>query len=334
MFFPYAQENDCGIPGMSGRQQKRAAVVGYGSIGRRHAANLLRMGFEVDVVSSSQIVAEAVGRLVPLSSIGPDTHAFAVLANRNDLHIPTAMELTGRGMDLMIEKPLSDQLEGAQELVQAVAENGTVCRMAFVLRQHPCLAHLRAVLDAGTYGKLYGVRTTLGSYLPNWRPGQDHTRTTSARSGVVLDMAHEFDYLDLLFGPFRTVQAQCGVVSDIGTVEDWADILYTTDRVMGSLHLDLLQRKSVRSTNVVLEAGTLELDLVGNTVLLHDGGGTTTLLRSGHDINELYLSMLASFVDAVSARDTGSNDLADGIRALRTALACRQASREMRTVRP
>lgn len=315
-------------------RSQRAAVIGFGSIGRRHAANLKKLGYRVDVVSESQSIPPSVGMEVALSEISGDTHAFAIIANRNDLHLATAMELTGRGVNLLIEKPLAQELNEVEAFIELLAVTGTICQTAFVLRQNPCLTYVRNILEGGTLGRVYGSQTSMGSYLPDWRPAQDYARTTSARSGVVLDMAHEFDYLALLFGPFLTVQAQCAVVSDLETVGDWADIIYRTKHVHGSLHLDFLQRQSVRRTTIVGKRGTLEMDLVNNKVSLHDEKGSRILFMSDHAPNDLYMKMLKSFEEAVRTSDTGMNDLREAARTLRTALACLQASEQMTSIVP
>ena len=308
-------------------RSKPVAVIGYGSIGQRHVRNLVHLGYGVDVVSAHGHVPQNLANVIMLDHIDADSHAFAVIANRNGSHIPTAIQLASKGVHLLIEKPLSDTLDGTRDLVAIVQGNGITCRSAFVLRQHPCLRHAESLLSSGVYGKLFGAWTVLGSYLPNWRPGVDHASTTSAQAGVILDMAHEFDYLDRLLGPFIEVQAQAGAISDLRTVEDWSDILYRTPRAMGSLHLDFLSRKTERKTRITLETGSLVVDLIDHALTFENERGVSTLMRSDLDMNDLYLSMLRDFERDVMTGEGGTADLCSGIRTLHAALTCRESAR-------
>jgi len=289
--------------------------------------NLLQLGYRVDVVSTHGQVPPDLARTILLDEIDPHTHAFAIIANRNGEHVPTAIHLASKGIHLLIEKPLSDTLERTMELVAAVERNKITCRSALVLRQHPCLGHTEALLRSGVYGELYGAVTIMGSYLPNWRPSVDHGTTTSASAGVTLDMAHEFDYLDRLMGPFLEVQAQAGMVSDLRTTEDWSDILYRTPKAMGSIHLDFLSRRAIRKTRLTLELGSLVLDLIDHSLTFENEKGVSLVMRSALDMNDLYLNMLKEFEKDLVTGEGGTTDLFSSIRTLQAALACRESAR-------
>src|SRR6185437_15385951 len=98
-------------------------LVGYGSIGRRHLTNLHSLG-----VTDWAVVHSGLGT-VPLQlpcaarvysnlseALEKEAPCFAVIANPTSLHMGAALTCAGAGCALMIEKPISDSLEGVAEL--------------------------------------------------------------------------------------------------------------------------------------------------------------------------------------------------------------------------
>jgi len=63
--------------------------------------------------------------------------------------------------------------------------------VAYNLRFHPVIERLKKIV--GEKGKPLSFRAVCKSYLPNWRPGQDYSKSYSARKelggGVVLELA-------------------------------------------------------------------------------------------------------------------------------------------------
>ena len=310
----------------------RGLVVGLGSIGRRHLANLRTLLPEADLWALRRTGADAPDPAVKVvSSLEAALEAqpqFAVLASPSPFHVADALVLAEAGVHLLIEKPLSDRREGLSRLIEVCHRRSLTLMTGYNLRFAPSLQALRAALPR--IGRVLSVRAEVGQYLPDWRPGTDYHQGVTARpelgGGAVLELSHEFDYLRWLLGEVTSVCALTSTQGDLGLiVEDLAEVLLTFESgAVGSVHLDLLQRAPTRTCRVIGTEGTLAWDGLSHGLRLFTQGGWTELLRpedAPADRNRMYLDELSHFLGCIESgampRVTGE----DGLRALEIALA-------------
>jgi predicted dehydrogenase len=243
----------------------KAAVVGLGSIGQRHAEILSDLGAHVSVVSRRNVTGflrfATVAEL--LSASEPD---YVVVATETSGHVRSLRELDEAGFSgiVLIEKP-----------VVAFPEPLPVSgfRTAYVgynLRFHPAL---RALREWCSGQELYTATIQAGSFLPDWRPGRDFRKTSSASvqqgGGVLRDLSHELDYVRWLFGPPLQSTALGGRLGALGLdVDEAVSILARTVRVpLVTIHLSYLDREASRRITVSGERGTAVVDLITDSFL-------------------------------------------------------------------
>jgi predicted dehydrogenase len=316
----------------------RVLVVGLGSIGRRHLSNARRLLPEAHITvwrharppAAERAPAEAdriVHSLEEALSMRPD---IAILAVPAPFHIRTAAPLASAGIHLLIEKPLSDTLDGVDGLLDVATRQGIVLMVGYHLRFSPSLKCLRSAIAEGTIGKVLSLHAEVGQYLPDWRPGTDYRSGVSARrelgGGVILELSHELDYMRWLGGEIRSIHADTGQLGGLDIdVEDVAEIvLRFTDGAIGSVHLDMLQRSATRTCRVIGSEGTLEWDgLSGYARLFSAGDGTWTDLYGPSDagVDDMYTAELAHFIRCAIEGGDVPADGAAGRRILELALA-------------
>ena len=98
---------------------------------------------------------------------------IAVIANPAPFHIATARALAESGVHILIEKPLSNSLDGVAELLETCRKQSTVLLTGYNLRFLPSLQRFRDLLGEGIIGIVLSVRCEIGQYLPTWRPNSD-----------------------------------------------------------------------------------------------------------------------------------------------------------------
>jgi predicted dehydrogenase len=323
-------------------------IVGYGSIGRRHAANLRRLDPAITVVlwrrehgvraEDADDHTHVVTTLAEALATRPD---FAIICTPAPLHVETARALAERGIHVMVEKPLSDQLTGVDELIRVCRERAVTLLVAYNLRFHRPLQHVREAVLSGAVGRVLAIRAEVGQYLPDWRPATDYRVGTTARratgGGVLLELSHEIDYVRWLGGEITEVTAMVDRVSDLEIdVEDCADITVRfASGAMGSIHLDMVQRAPVRGCRVIGSDGTVTWDgLTGVVSLYSAASGRWTPLSGtqGHDRNDMYLAELAHFLECVAGRSAPTIPGEEGRRVLELALAARRSSEDRKAV--
>ena len=122
----------------------RIAVLGCGSIGRRHLHNLRRLGCD-DVVAydplleARQAVAHELGVrcLATVEAVWATQPQVVLIAAPSNLHTELALAAAERGCDLFIEKPLAHTLADLDRLQAEVTARDLVTMVGCNMRFHP-----------------------------------------------------------------------------------------------------------------------------------------------------------------------------------------------------
>lgn len=323
-------------------------VVGTGSIGKRHIANLLSLGAEVVAYSYRQSgspeLDPRVQRVNNLADALPSDIDGVVVANRTDQHMDVALQAARQRKHLFLEKPLAVSLDHSEELLDLVREHRLAVEAGFMLRFHPNLQWIHQYLKGGELGEVMHLRAAVGQWLPDWRPGTDHRQGYGAfratGGGVIFDLIHELDLVHWLVGPVVDVTAMTRQVAclEIET-EAIAQIgLCMASGVLAQVHLDYVRPGYGRDMEVVGRHGVLSWDYVKGTVWLERAGsapGVVHQVPTGFERNTMFRQHMAHFLQRIAQPVlAAASPLPDAIDVLRLALASHVSSDERRNVRP
>lgn len=321
---------------------KSALVAGAGSIGRRHLANLQKLGVtqlaacdpspERLAYVASEFHAEGFSTLdAALEKFRPDV--FLVCTPPVD-HVALALKALRAGAHVFIEKPLSDRLDGLVELAEEAARRIAVVQVGYNLRFHPPIQKLKQLVDEQAVGRILWAHVEAGSYLPDWRPWQDYRHSYTALrelgGGILLDGSHEIDYVAWLFGAPQELACMAGHLSQLEVnVEDCATILLRfPDGIQADVHVDFIQRSYSRNCTLAGTEGKLHWDFTANTVQIIRPRSEIEALTFNCEVNDMYIAGLAHFLECVETRVAPQFGLTDAILTLRIALAARRAAEE------
>lgn len=273
----------------------RSLIIGYGSIGARHARLLAEMGHEVRCVTRNPQCPFPVFTDLADALDGnmPD---LAVISTPTADHHGTLRALLAHGVGgrILVEKPLFDH-------VPATLPPGTEhIFAAYNLRLHPLVQEAAQLL---TDRPIFSARFFVGQYLPDWRPGTDYTAGYSARrdqgGGVLRDLSHELDLALHLLGPWRRVAAIGGHFSDLVIdSDDVFDLLLETDRCPSvSIHLDYLNRTARRGFEINALGLSIHADFVAGRL---EAEGQAKAFAPDRDAT--YRAQLAALASGETAR--------------------------------
>lgn len=324
----------------------RIVIAGLGSAGRRHLSNVRAVlpSCEIGVWHTSGKEGVAQSGVSVLRTM-EDALSFrphaAIVSCPSPLHVPIARTLAAAGVSLLVEKPLSDSLDGVDDLISECGRTGAVLMVGYNFRFSEPLRALRTLIQEGRLGRIVAFRAEVGRYLPDWRPGTDYRCGVSARrslgGGVVLELSHELDYARWLIGEVTGVSAFVARAGDLQIdVEDTAEILLEFERgAGGSVHLDMLQRASYRGCRVVGTDGTATWDASTNHARWYssESGAWTDLQPPGAvDWNDMYKAELEHFFACVEGGATPEPDGRDARRTLALACAVKTAATQRRFI--
>ena len=239
-------------------------IIGYGSIGTRHAFILSEMGHDVYVVSKRDIKDFPCYKSIK-KALQKKDFDYVIISNETYNHYNSFMELNELGYSgrLLIEKPVF--LE-SRSLPQSGFENVFV---AYNLRFHPVIQKLHKFLNGK---EIYSIQVYVGQYLPSWRPGTDYTKcysTSKAQGGGVLrDLSHELDYINWIAGGWKRVAAIGGKFSDLQIDSDdvFALLLEMENCPVASVQMNYLDRKARREIIVNMKDHSIKADLILNAL--------------------------------------------------------------------
>jgi hypothetical protein len=315
------------------------AIVGLGSIGRRHLRLIseIRPDIKIIVVRSGHGSAcdEEKMAVKVTDSIGDaikEGIQAAIISSPATLHLKQSLELAKNGIHLLIEKPISHTSDRVKELLKIVNENRITTMVGYVLRYDLGAMKFKNWLDNKVKGKILHARIECGSYLPDWRPDQDYRKTVSALpelgGGVLLELSHELDYLHWFFGNPVDVQAQ---IRNSGTldinVEDQADLLITSKQGYPiTVQIDFNRRHIERKCKVLTTEGELIWDAVNKNVTWKGVNKEQSKYEYNNERNSIYRKQLEVFFDCIENDNDPIVTVKDGINVISLIDAVRNAS--------
>ncbi|MBW7942498.1 MAG: Gfo/Idh/MocA family oxidoreductase [Candidatus Kuenenia stuttgartiensis] len=329
--------------------------IGLGGIGQRHLRNIYAK-FGGDATLLAYRVRNLKQAITPTLTIDENVDLIekysvdiftdmdnalsqlpdvAFICNPSSLHITSCLTVAKAGCDFFVEKPLSNSLDGIEELVSICQSKGLISFVGYQLRFHPCYRLFKELIAKGTVGKLLSIHAEVGEYLPDWHKYEDYRQMYASRSdlggGVVLSQIHELDYLYDLFGVPSRVVALGGHLSNLEIdVEDVADILmdmtFNGGRLPVSVHMDYIQKPPSRNCKVIGESGKITMDLTELKVIVEKPGKEKDIHDfGGFERNELFVREIDHFFECVASRKQPVVTLMDGTNSLRMALAIKKS---------
>ncbi len=284
-------------------------ILGLGSIGMRHARNLLAAGarvrgFDPDV-GRRAVLAEKGGAVTDSHAEALDGVDGVIIASPSAYHLDDLAAVVGAGRHAFVEKPLAHRLDGVEDILTEAENRGLTVFAGLNMRFHPVVEAARALLADGAIGTLLWARMVAASYLPDWRPHQDYRQGYAAdpvTGGAIFDFAHEFDLAVHLLGSASVAAASARTTGILEIEsEDCADaILVHEGGVRSAIHVDYVTRPGLRQTEIAGSEGFLRLDLDAyRLTLLHTDGAVRIDKSFPADDNQLYIDEMAGFIGCI-----------------------------------
>tara|TARA_B110000263_G_scaffold92167_1_gene80561 strand:+ start:1452 stop:2447 length:996 start_codon:yes stop_codon:yes gene_type:complete len=325
-------------------------IIGFGSIGRRHLENLLQLKNvkliiytkRTDLNSFKEQGVKISNSLTECLNENPD---IGFITNETSLHVPIAIKLAQNGLDLFIEKPLSNSSKDIKKLYSIVKKKKLITQMGCNLRFHPCIKKIKKLIEQKKIGRIISAQVQNSSYLPDQHRWEDYRKSYAARNelggGVTLTLIHEIDYMYWFFQEVENVVSISGKMSDLDvTAEDYtASLLKFKNKVVGELHLDYFQRPDFRSCKIRGTKGEIYWNSVNNSVSVYNIKKNEweikfeTGFANNIDTYSSYLEEIKHFLRCVKDRKETINNLEQGIATLKIALAIKKASKIEKSVR-
>ncbi|MFZ1798440.1 MAG: Gfo/Idh/MocA family oxidoreductase, partial [Chitinophagaceae bacterium] len=193
-------------------------VIGFGSIGKRHVANLLEFGkYKISVVSRKALSPADSKTLQVFSSIDEayenDVFDAVIICTPTAQHMIDLQSVWGFGArNIYIEKPISNNYTGVDVFSEKIYAEKSHVIVGYDMHFDHGFMKVKELVEQAIIGKVLSANATVGQYLPDWRQHENYKEGMSASvekgGGVLLDLIHEIDYLYCLLGIPALITAQ------------------------------------------------------------------------------------------------------------------------------
>ena len=323
------------------------AVLGCGRIGRLHARNLARhprvrlaLVFDVAGEAAQQLAAElGVRSARNVDEVWDDRNVRAVvIATPTDTHVPLIVAAVRAGKAVFCEKPIDMSLERARACWGEIAADNPSVMIGFNRRFDPSCRALRERLKLGEIGRLELAVITSRDPAP---PPSGYIQTSG---GLFRDMTiHDFDMARYLAGDIAKVHAFGAnlVDAEIGRLGDIDTCAISLRARSGALIQINNSRRCVYGYDQrieafgaggMLQAGNRHETSVAAWNAERTAGRDTVLHSFIERYAQAYAAELDAFVAALAEGRPMSPDFADGVEALRLAVAAGESLRTGRVV--
>jgi len=309
----------------------RIGVIGAGIMGERHCrvcSNLPRVEL-VGLADPDEARGRQVAELYDSSyfaahrSLLPQLDAVTIAAS-TPVHFALAAECLERGLHVLVEKPITETMEQARQLVHMADERGLVLQVGHIERFNPAYIELKHVTEDM---KLIGI--TMRRLSP--------FDTSNTDVDVVRDlMIHDLDLaVDLVDLEIEGGLTAWGRSINTNVIDHAVANLAFRDGPIVTLFASRVTEQKVRAIEVIAEGAYVEADLLNKSVLVHRrtfprylDNHNITSYRQESVIERIHVPMfeplmleLRHFVDCVREDCPSQVPGSDGLRALRLAEA-------------
>lgn len=241
---------------------KIALVIGYGSIGKKHAKILKNLN-EIDEVviltSQQKIPYRKINSLNKIKKLNP---FYIVIASPTYKHYEQLkfLEKNLSKKKILVEKPLFEKIYNLK------IKNNKVY-IGYNLRFNPLIIFIKKILKKI---KVIFVSVYCGYYLPYWRKNIHYTKSYSSSKikggGVILDLSHEIDYITYIFGKIKILNFIKKKISNLNiSSEDFFFLNGTSEKSkIIQVNLNYISKKKIRNIKIESNKFGLYGDIINN----------------------------------------------------------------------
>ena len=244
--------------------KKIVLIIGYGSIGKRHAKILKKFNNVQKIYVYTKQKSEGLDKIKNLNQIKKINPDYIIISSKTSEHYQHLkfLEKKLNKKTILVEKPLFNEYKKLE-----IKNNRVI--VGYNLRFHPIIDFLKKYIERKN---IYSVNISCESYLPKWRKNIVYSNSNSAKKkyggGVLLELSHELDYLQWIFSSVKKINYS--IVKKISNLkidtEDFALIGGRTKITNFHVSLNFFSLYAQRKILVNGSNFSLEADLIKNTI--------------------------------------------------------------------
>ncbi|HJW97180.1 MAG TPA: Gfo/Idh/MocA family oxidoreductase [archaeon] len=322
-----------------GEDMLNVAVIGVGNMGKHHARvySQLQQARLVAVCDTDERVGRKIARRFKCNfypdykkMLAEESIDAVSIVVPTAYHKKVALDCIERGKHVLVEKPISNNLEDAREIVEAAKVKGVKLAVGHIERFNPAVQKLKEIIKKGELGKI----TTIVARRVGVCPPQIKD------ANVIIDTAvHDLDVLSFLLEREPTRIYSLSGKAIIKQRDDYADILLKYDGTNAFIQVNWITPVKIRNLAVTGTEGYAELNYITQDLVMYRSNyrsidnfsdvvkfGTPTETKVKIKNEEPLKKELADFLDAVEKDREPLVSGKQGLKTLETVLKIIESS--------
>jgi UDP-N-acetylglucosamine 3-dehydrogenase len=248
----------------------KAAVIGVGNMGKHHARLYSRIP-SAELVAVSDL-SEQLGREIAGQFSCKFYRDFREMLKKESidvvsvvvptrLHRDVAVACLEAGKHVLVEKPISDNIESAKRIIETARRKGVRLAVGHVEHFNPAVQKLKELVDAGKLGQVTSLMAKrVGLFPPQIKD-----------ANVVIDLAtHDIGVFSYILGKEPTkIYASAGNAL-INKREDYAEIFLGYNGTNGMIQVNWITPVKIRNLSVTGTKGYAELNYISQELTLYE----------------------------------------------------------------
>jgi predicted dehydrogenase len=269
-------------------------IFGYGSIGKKYHKFLKNIypKNKIYIYSRRKILLKNYTNILSyIVKLNP-THILICSKTKDHYRDLSFFEKNFKNKKILIEKPLFDRFYNTNF-------KNNIIYVGYNLRFDSVVEFIKKKIKNK---RIWSANLLCGSYLPEWRKNIKYQHSYSAKKkeggGVVLDLSHEFDYAQFLFGKLNYNYSNIKKASDLLIdSEDCCNFFATTNKGINlNIHLNYYSRISYRRIFISGKNVSIEADILNKRIIYYENKKKFVKNFKDKNYNSSYVNQLKNFV--------------------------------------
>lgn len=249
-------------------------ILGCGSMGKRRARCLRRLGFEniiaQDIRSDrrDEIAAQSGVQTVDSFDQGlaasPDIVLICLPPHR---HLEALTACIRAGIPAFCESPMTMTVQEADQVIAEAESRGVMLAPSCTYLFNQIHQTIQQFLDENKFGRPLAALSYVGQHVADWHPYEDYRAfyaSKRAEGGMCFDMLpHDLHLFSEFFGDVRGLSCMArrrstDIETDPGACDVYDVLLDMASGVSLTLHQDMFQRPWGNYRKIICERGAIE----------------------------------------------------------------------------
>lgn len=292
-------------------------IVGSGNIAKRHLKNISLINKKSKIIifkrSDSKIdkffLKKSFLMCNSLNYVETNNNkSIAIICSPASYHIEDAIKLIKKGFHLLIEKPLTTMRKNITKLINIKHNYRNKILIGYNMRFTERIEYLLKLLKGKQYSEIEHIDIKAFTDFREWRKNKYFKNTVTFNKdlggGVINELSHEIDYMNLLFGKPDTV-----IVNEIKkniniNVEHHivAFFQYHKKQYSINLELDMLSKKNQRICDILFHNKKISINHNLNQIIINN-----MKKKFNDNINKSYIKELKHLKKLINNKELKEN---------------------------